>query len=66
MSDIMCQFRRYIVQNEHAELSKKLEELTFQSNMSGIFAKYSCSCCLLDVERENEDFRLDFMLMCAV
>jgi len=52
MSEIMCHFRQNIVQNEHAEPSKKPEELTFQSNMSGIFAKDNCNCCLLDEERE--------------
>jgi len=53
MREIMCHLRQNIVQNEHSELSKKPEELAFQSNMSGIHAKYNCNCCLLDEEREN-------------
>jgi hypothetical protein len=28
--DIMCQFRGYIVQKKHSEVSKTLEELTFR------------------------------------
>lgn len=41
MREVMGQFRQYIMQKEHAELTKKVEELTFQTQMSGIFTKYS-------------------------
>jgi len=41
MSDVMCQFRQYIMQKEHAELTKKMEELAFQSKMSVVFSKYN-------------------------
>jgi len=60
--DIMCQFRRYIVQKKHSEVSKTLEELIFRRR----YLYYSFSCFLLDLERENEEYRLDYMLMCVI
>jgi len=48
VNDVMRHFRHYVVQRENAfvhkenaELTKRLEELTFQTEMSGVFAKYN-------------------------
>lgn len=38
--DVMVQFRQFMMQKEHAELTRKMEEMTYQSQISGIFAKH--------------------------
>jgi len=38
MRVVMEQYRQHIMEKEHAELTKKVEELSFQSKMSRIFS----------------------------
>ena len=40
MNEVMNHFKQYQLQKEHADLTKKFEELTFQNHMAGLFAKY--------------------------
>jgi hypothetical protein len=45
----------------HAEQFKKLEELSFRRRYLGYLLSIVVVIFTFDLERDNEDFRLDFM-----